>query len=183
MSTPLKTLALEEAVLNVLEKRVADALKTQRVKVQKALEEADTERQGVRLPNGEKVAAISLVDPDPKADVDDEDAFIEWVAKHHPAEVVTRTVIVTEVRPAFRKTLLDAMSQRKAAEVVTEGGEIVEVPGIKLRESTRTHSVRFEGGDAGRKAVNAAWTAGELRHLIGLRALTAGDTDQAEAEQ
>lgn len=173
-STPLKTLALEEAVLNVLEKRVADALKAQRTKVQKALEEADTERQAVRLPDGEKVAAISLVDPDPKADVDDEDAFVEWVAKHHPDEVVSRNIIVTEVRPAFRKTLLDAMNKRKAAEVVTEGGEIVEVPGIKLREGTRTHSIRFEGGDAGRDLVAQAWAAGEYRHLAGLAELTTG---------
>ncbi|MFE5037109.1 hypothetical protein [Streptomyces sp. NPDC056683] len=177
MSTPLKTLALEEAVLNVLEKKVSDALKAQRTKVQKALEEADTERQAVRLPSGEKVAAISLVDPDAKADVDDEDAFVEWVAQHHPSEIVTRTVIVTEVTPAFRKTLLDAMNQRKAAEVVTEAGEIVEVPGIKLRAGTRTHSIRFEGGDAGRDQVAAAWVAKQFSHLTGLGELTAGGAE------
>ncbi|GAA2732103.1 hypothetical protein [Streptomyces nogalater] len=177
---------LEEAVLTVLSAQVADTLKKHRVGTQTTLEDFDLEKVAVRLPNGIKVASISAVNPDPKPEVDDEDAFTEFVAEHAPDEVITRTVIVTEVRPAYREQLLQAMAKRGAAEVVSsDGGEILEVPGVVMKEGTRTHSVRFEGGDAGRKAVAAAWAAGELRHLTGLRALTAGDADsgQGGAEQ
>jgi hypothetical protein len=173
----LKALALEEAVLNIVQKRVADALKTHREKVQEVIEDTDTERQGVRLPDGTKVASISAVNPDPKPTVDDEDAFVAWVAKHHPDEVTTRRVLVTEVRPAFMKTLLETMTERKAAEAVTAGGEIVEVPGVTMKEGTRTHTLRFEDGDAGRAAVVAALSAGQFRHLDGIRELTAGGAE------
>jgi hypothetical protein len=166
--------ALTEAVLAALEKKVGSALKTHRTSMQDALEGFDIEKLGVRLPDGTKVASIVGVNPDPTPVVADEDALIEWVSQHAPDEIVTRTVVVTEIRPAYRTALFDEMTKRKAPETVTGDGEIVEVPGIKMRESTRSHQVRFEDGDTGRDLVAAAWAAGDLSHLTELRALTGG---------
>lgn len=165
---------LEEAVLTVLDKEVDAALKKTRMTTQETLETFDLEKVGVRLPDGTKVASVVGTNPPPKPEVTDEDAFVEWVVAHAPDEVVTRTVIVTEVRPAYRTQLLEQMAERKAPEVVTPDGEIHEVPGVTMKEGTRTHSMRFEGGDAGRALVAQAWATGQLRHLPRLRALTTG---------
>jgi hypothetical protein len=178
----MKTHALEEVVLTTLHGKIGDALKKHRGAMQEQLEDADVDALGVRLPNGTKVAKIVTTDPDPKPDVIDEDALIEFVATHAPDEVVTRTVIVTEIRPAYRAALVDQMTKRKAAEVVLPDGEIVDVPGVRMKASTRTHSVRFEDGDAGKDLVAAAWSAGVFTNLAGLTALTTGN-DTTGGEQ
>jgi hypothetical protein len=180
VSKNMKTHALEEVVLTALAGQISDVLKFHRGDMQEQLEDADVDALGVRLPDGTKVAKIIATDPDPKPDVIDEDALIEWVAEHAPDEVVTRTVIVSEIRPAYRNTLLDQMTKRKAAEIVLPDGEIVDVPGVRMKAATRTHSVRFEGGDAGRALVAAAWNSGALTGLTGLAALTTGTTTDAD---
>ncbi|RPE39816.1 hypothetical protein EDD90_2834 [Streptomyces sp. Ag109_O5-1] len=175
--TNLKTRALEEAVLNVLEKKVGDALTAARAATQAALEDSDVERQGVRLPDGTKVAAISVVNPDAKPDVSDKDKLVAWVAEHAPGEIVEETITVRRVRPAYLTALVKTMTERQAAEVVLESGEIVTVPGVTMKEGTRTHSLRFEGGDAGRALVAAAWASDQLRHLTALGELVAGGAE------
>jgi hypothetical protein len=178
----MKQHALEEVVLTTLHGQIGDVIKTHRSTMQEHLEDTDTDALGVRLPDGTKVAKIIATDPDPKPDVIDEDALIAFVAEHAPDEVVTRTVIVNEIRPAYRNALIEQMTKRKAAEVVLAGGELVDVPGVRMKAATRTHSVRFEGGDAGRALVAAAWNSGALLGLTGLAALTTG-TESTGGEQ
>lgn len=178
MSKSMKIHALEETVLTALSGQITDALKTYRRDMQSMLEDADVDTQAVRLPDGTKVAKIVVTDPDPKPEVVDEDELIAFVAEHAPGEIKTRTVIVTEIEPGYRNALIDQMTKRKAAEIVLPDGEIVDVPGVRMKTPTRTHSVRFEDGDAGRALVAAAWNSGALRNLVGLAELTTGtDTD------
>jgi hypothetical protein len=178
----IKTHALEQVVLTTLHAKIGDVLKKHRITMQELLEDADVDAQAVRLPNGAKVAKIVLTDPDPKPEVVDEDALIAFVAEHAPDEIVTRMVPVTEIRPAYRTALLDEMAKRKAAEAVVGEGEIVDVPGVRMKTSTRSHSVRFEDGDASKALVATAWTSGAFINLAGLAALTTG-TDTAGGEQ
>jgi hypothetical protein len=182
MSKNMKAHALEEVVLTTLHGQIGDVIKTHRSTMQEHLEDADVESLAVRLPDGTKVAKIVATDPDPKPDVVDEDALIAFVAEHAPDEVVTRTVIVNEIRPAYRNQLIDQMTKRKAAEIVLDGGEIVDVPGVRMKAATRTHSVRFEGGDVGKALVAAAWSSGAFTNLAGLAALTTG-SDTTGGEQ
>lgn len=174
MSSNLREQALEEAVVTALHKKIGDTLSGLRTGMQDTLETLDVEKLGVRLPDGQKVASIVGTNPDPKPDITDQDKFLDWVAKHAPGELVERQVTIREVRPAYLTALFAEMTKAKATEAVVEGGEVVTVDGVTMKEGTRTHSVRFEGGDEGRDAIAAAWFAGDLKHLTGLRALTAG---------
>ncbi|MHB9861901.1 hypothetical protein [Streptomyces sp. YIM S03343] len=173
MSTNLAQQALEEAVGTLLKDKVADYVKGLRTTMQETLESTDIEKLGIRLPGGRKVASVVATNPDPKPEITDEEQFLDWVAEHAPGELVERQVTIREVRPAYLTALFAEMTKAKAAEAVTSGGEIVPVNGIRMKEGTRTHSVRFEGDEA-KTAVAAAWAAGELRHLVGLRELTGG---------
>lgn len=168
----LRDHVLEETVLTLLAKKIGDALKGHRAITQTALEEEDIDRQGVRLPNGTKVATITVTDPAPTPAVTDYTALMKFVTEHAPGEIVEHTV--REIRPAYLTALMEQMTDRSAAEVVTEAGEIVEVPGVEIKTATRTHSVRFTNGDASQDAVTAALAAGELSHLSGVRALMPG---------
>lgn len=174
----LNELALTEAVITALGKKVGDKLKGIRTKMQETLEETDIEKLGIRLPDGTRVASISATNPEPTPTITDETAFLDWVAEHSPDNYVERTVTVREVRPAYLTAITAEMTKRKAAEIVGEGGEIVEVPGILLKERTRSHTVRWEDGELSTAAVEAAWASGDLNHLEGLRALTPGGGEQ-----
>ncbi|MFD0035923.1 hypothetical protein ACFVJK_48935 [Streptomyces sp. NPDC127172] len=166
--------ALEEAVLTALDKTVGEALKGHRATMQETLEALDVDKLGVRLPDGTRVASIILTDPDSKPVISDEKKFLDWVAKHAPDEVVEETITVRKVRPAYLTALTTEMTKFQAAQAVLEGGVIVDVDGITMKEATRTHSVRWKDGDTSRDAVAAAWTSGQLAHFTGLRALIAG---------
>lgn len=168
--------ALEETVLNTLEKKVGDALKGHRTTLQEALDALDFEKVtlAVRLPDGTKVASIVGINPDPKPVISDEKKFLDWVAEHAPDEVVEETITIRKVRPAYLTALTTEMTKRQAAEALLEGGVLAEVDGITMKEGTRTHSVRFEDGDVSREAVAAALASGQLAHLTSLRALVAG---------
>lgn len=174
MSSTLQAQVLEEAVLSVIGDRLGDALKAARTTTQTSLEETDVEKQGVRLPDGTKVASISAVNPDPKPEITDQEKFIDWVTKHAPGEVTERQVTIREVRPAYLTALVAEMTKAKAPEAVVEGGEVVTVDGVKMKQGTRTHSLRFEGGDEGRAKVVAALLSGDLAHLRSVKELTAG---------
>jgi hypothetical protein len=172
--TTLRDQALEQAFLNALEKKVGDTLKGVRANIQKALEETDVEKIGVRLPDGTRVASIIGTNPDPKPVISDEEKFLDWVAKHAPSEVVEETITVRKVRPAYLTALTAEMTKFQAAQAVLEGGVIVDVEGVTMKEGTRTHSLRWEDGDVSREAVAAAYASGQLAHLTSLPALVAG---------
>ena len=159
----MSTLALQEAALKTLSDRVAAELKAVRLEMQAALEVTGASRVEAKLPDGTKVGTISMSDPKPTAQVTDPDAFLGWVRKHSPANVVTR--LVTEVRPAYTSALLAEMTAAGVAEVADrETGVVEEVSGVEIRASrTRSHSARL--ADGGGEAIVEAWRSGQLAHL------------------
>lgn len=171
----LKELAQHEAVLKTLHDAIGEQLKAVRVEVQAAIDEA-AETTGVRqvdasLPDGTRVAKISLTESKPEARVVDADAFKAWVRANHPGEIERR--MVTEVRAAFESKILGEMT---AAGVPCDPATGELVPGVEFKATrARTHSVRFE--KSGRDDVARAWRAGALAHLV-LPALVAGDPEE-----
>jgi hypothetical protein len=156
-------LALEEAALKALADTVNDRLKEVKNAMQEQLVGNGISKVTATLPDGTKVATISRSDAKPAAVVIDDDVFRDFVRSIAPSEVTTR--LVTEVRPAYRTTLLAQMTAAGVARIVdTETGELHDVPGVEVRATRAlTHSVRPTTG--GKEAIAEAWRKGALAHL------------------
>lgn len=170
----LKDNATRVAVLTALYDAIGDELKAAKREtgdgLKAAKEETGTQQIAATLPDGTSVAKITLVSPDPKATVTDDEAFLAWVRDTHPTEVTRR--FVTEVRPAFVTALLKEMTAAGAAQWCDkETGEVHDVPGVELQGRASYQRLTF--GKTGRADVAAAWRAGALAGLV-LPELTAG---------
>jgi hypothetical protein len=168
----LTQLALEEAALKALADTVNDRLKEVKNAMQEQLVNNGISKVTASLPDGTKVATISRSDAKPAAVVIDDDAFLAFVRSIAPGEISTR--LVTEVRPAYRTTLLAQMTAAGVARIVdTETGELHDVPGVEVKATRAlTHSVRPTTG--GKEAIAEAWRTGQLAHL-NLLQLEAGE--------
>jgi hypothetical protein len=168
----LTQLALEEAALKALADTVNDRLKEVKNAMQEQLVDNGISKVTASLPDGTKVATISRSDAKPAAVVIDDDAFLAFVRSIAPGEISTR--LVTEVRPAYRTTLLAQMTAAGVARIVdTETGELHDVPGVEVKATRAlTHSVRPTTG--GKEAIAEAWRTGQLAHL-NLLQLEAGE--------
>lgn len=159
----LAQLALEEAALKALADTVNDRLKEVKNAMQEQLVANGISKVTASLPDGTKVATISRSDAKPAAVIIDEDAFLKWVRSIAPDEISTR--LVTEVRPAYRTSVLAQMTAAGVARIVnTETGELHDVPGVEIKATRAlTHSVRPSTG--GKEAIAEAWRTGQLAHL------------------
>lgn len=107
----------------------------------------------VKLPDGSKVATVSLTEGRTTWQVTDEPAFLAWVTDNFPSEVET----VTRVRPAF----VPAMQKMYTVEgdvVVGPSGLVAE--GVTVTAGAPFTSVRYT--PEGRTAISDAWQAGRL---------------------
>jgi len=151
---------LAEAAMTAVHKTIGDDLTGLRTTMQESLETIGIEKIGAKLPDGTKIATITVSNPQPKPTITDEQAFARFVEDIAPDEVIT----VKVVRPAYAQKLLEEMEKRGAAEMIDPGnGEILDVDGIEMKTRAASHSVTFETG--GREAILAAMLAGQLGHL------------------
>jgi hypothetical protein len=159
----LAQLALEEAALKALSDTVNDRLKEVKNAMQEQLVDNGISKVSATLPDGTKVATISRSDAKPAAVVVDDDAFLAFVRSIAPGEISTR--LVTEIRPAYRTSILAQMTAAGVARIVElETGELHDVPGVEVRATRAlTHSVRPTAG--GKEAIAEAWRNGALAHL------------------
>lgn len=159
----MKDLANAEAALKVLADAVKDQLADVRERMQKEMESSGADRVPAILPDGTKVATVSLTTPKPIARVADEEALRAWVRDHAPGEITSR--VVTEIRPAYLSSLLAQITAAGSPELPdSETGEIGQVPGVEVSAGrVTTHSVRL--AKDGATLIAAAWRAGELAHL------------------
>ena len=148
----LRSLTLHAAVLKVLADEIAARQMLVKAACAAAFTEAGASQAVPVLPDGTKVATVSLAGGDGKsASVTDDGAFLAWVKSRHPGE------IEEAVRDSYKKKLLDgAKKAGRAYDPVT--GE--PVPGITIRDSQPYVSVRLKPG--GHDAIADAWQAGEL---------------------
>jgi hypothetical protein len=134
----------------------------------------------VSLPDGTKVATVTLTQPSDRVEVVDEAAFTNWVAEHWPTEVVT----VTQVRPAFRKALLDSVAittlpdgadQVEVLNVVVDVRTGVSVDGVRVRQASKPTSFSVRYTPDGRPAIAEAWREGRLDGYRPLLELEGGE--------
>lgn len=156
----LKDAALRTAVL----KAVADALKAEaeadRHELFAALvelyKESGAKSLDVRLPDGTKVATISLAIEQSKPVVTDHGALLAWALENRPEwcrEIPARTDVA-------EAAVFESVEFTPDGQAVTSDGEIV--PGVAVTPggSPRNFSVRFE--THGRSAIAAAWSDGRF---------------------
>ncbi|MFD6873252.1 MULTISPECIES: hypothetical protein [unclassified Streptomyces] len=176
----LRELAIEEAALDLLAGRVADAKKDVRKRMQGALDAA-AQRDGVdrvaaTLPNGETVATISLRAGATGPVVTDEDALARWLHKTYPDEQWTTVRVIREVKPWKLAELVAQMDAAQAAQVHdTDTGEVHDVPGVLIKPTrARTHTLLWKKtgkAETGKAAVGEAWRSGALtRYMTALTA-------------
>lgn len=159
---------LREVALNALHKSIGGELTGIRTGVQSDLDGLGIERLGARLPDGTRVATITVSNPQPKAVVTDEKAFVAFMEDFAPTEVMTIKI----VRPAYVTKVLDEMTKFGAAQLADpNGGELADVDGVEMQTArAASHSVTWDGD--GLNAVIAAMRSGALSHIDGLPQLT-----------
>jgi hypothetical protein len=160
----LKDAAAQEAYLKTLLDVIDASYKQKRREVQELLNEAvresGTQQIAASLPDGTKIATISLTKGSAEAKVTDETAFKAWVMANYDTEIERR--FVAEVRGSFRNKLLSQMTAANSNEWADpETGVIHTVPGVAIAPArARGHSVRMTKD--GPAEVMAAWRNGQL---------------------
>ena len=169
----LKDTATKVAILDTLAKHITDQLKAAKAELETGLRtakaETGTQQIAVDLA-GTDIGKATLVQPKPQASVIDEAALIAWVREVAPSEITNR--IVTEIRPAWRKNLLDSLTAAGVIEWVDpETGVIHDVPGVEM--VGRAAHTRLTIPAEGKTAIAEAWRSGALTTVV-LPELTSG---------
>jgi hypothetical protein len=163
----LRDITLPLAVLKVIGDEIGNRVTAVKEGVKDGFAETGTTQAVPELPDGTKVATVSLAGGSTKsASVTEPNTLLAWVLQHHPGE------IEQVIRDSYLKKLLDtAKTEGRAIDPLS--GELV--PGITVRDSTPYVSVRLRPG--GKDAIIAAWRAGELTgiDLVAPEAIEASD--------
>lgn len=146
---------------------IADAAKVRkdelRDRLTQALDDVGADSVRAELPDGTRVSKSALVSPNPKASVDDEDAFAAWVDSYRPGEVVRR------VREPYKRVILEGLVATPDGTAIDPStGEVI--PGVRFRTGTSYISTRFER--EGRAAIVAAIRDGIIEPAAVLSALS-----------
>lgn len=152
----------EAALRRVVLQAISDALKAETDNDKAALfdavvdlyEATGSKSLEVRLPDGTKVATITLVIDASKPEVFDRAALTSWAVENRPewCNAIPAHVDVSE------KAAIEGVEFTPEGIAVTPGGEVV--PGLRMKRGGKPKhtSVRFE--HEGRQAIAAAWSAG-----------------------
>ncbi len=124
----------------------------------------------VRLPNGMKVATITLPEGKEYFEVANEAEFLAWMRQNHPDTIETVTVppqpemTYEQVSPKAATALLKSLTAAGEG-AIDVAGEIV--PGVQYHpvKTPSSFSVRYE--PEGKARVIDAWRTGELAGLVG----------------
>lgn len=165
----LKILTARAAVLKAIRDAIDEELSGSRSAVLEGLVDAK-ESLGVKsvdvtLPDGTKVASVTLTEPQPRISVTSEEAFANYVEARWPeeVEVVTRKT----VRPAWSKKLLARLADAGDGDAVdTETGELVD--GVTAWPAPKPSSFSLRYASGGRERIAQAYRDGQLGELADL---------------
>lgn len=159
--------ALRAAILKTVADDVEAVLAPGKDAVRDEMVDAGVEKIGATLPDGTKVASLSLCGGESAPRVTDPAAFQAWVEANRPGE------IVSSVRESYVKAVLD--EAKKAGRAVDRAsGEVI--PGITFGPTTPYVRLTFTRGDLdGRELIRRAHRRGDLNMLDSVLALPAGD--------
>lgn len=88
--------------------------------------------------DGNRIARTSLIAPQSKVSVADEEGFTVWVIQNYPTEVITTTT----VRPAFKEFFLKGLEIVGEDIIDPKTGEVV--PCVRARQGAPYVSTKFE---------------------------------------
>lgn len=180
---PLRDRNLRIALLTAVKKAVDAEIDAERADHRDMLVEKYTDEGtktfDVKLPNGPKVATVSLSVPQASMDFTDWDAFAKWAEVNAPSLIVEvpipaqpRTII-----PARKATVEHHLHQGRAREylvhfkpagqngdvVHTDTGEVV--PGVTHTPEGTPKSFSVNFTPDGKDDLARAWRSGELEHV------------------
>jgi hypothetical protein len=155
MTTP--ELARTVAALKAVGEILSGQQTAERAALLDALSEAGIKQQEVTLPDGSKLASISVAAGRTTARVADQEAFLEWVFENHPTQI--ETLKTTRVRPAYERSVLE--SAKKAGEPIDSTGEVV--PGIEVGDGEPYLVTKL--ADGAHQRVLSAIQAGSIQPL------------------
>lgn len=145
---------------------ISDEMKERRETLTQTLLEryADDEVKSysVSLPNGEKVASITITEPKPK-EVINERELVAWLEDAGRDDLI-RTVEIPATTE--RKPIAGVLDKLEAT--VTDEGVYVTPDGVPVdgamlrREAPKSFTVRYANGNDSKQALLDAWRAGEL---------------------
>lgn len=179
---------LRFALLKAIADAVAEELANERAghtaDLLERYDDEGTKGFDVKLPDGTKVATITLSVPKaPGVTVDDEEAFKAWCVAnmptavdvipmggseawdeviHHPA---TQPYTLTVLDSTMVAALLKGARYVKGVGVVDEAGQLIDGVTYQGPGRPKSFSVRYE--DGGREALAEAYRDGEVNHLLG----------------
>jgi len=117
----LKDAAARAAMLAALHSAVGDELAAAKKEVDAGLKaakkESGTTQIAAELPDGTRVAKVTLVSPDPAATVTDDKAFLAWVREVHPQQIHSRLVVEHRARKLGLGLHLNALAVAAAHEL------------------------------------------------------------------
>jgi len=125
----------------------------------------------VNLPDGTKIATITLPEGKEFFEVHDEVAFLEWVKANHP-NLLEEVVVPPQpemrfqrVEPAKAKKFLAGLDHEGELPFDPATGEVPDGVTYKPVGRPKSFQVRYES--EGRDRVIAAWQQGDLTQLFG----------------
>ena len=151
------------AALKVLRDKVSAAYDQARHDAREALDPGD--RKTAYLPSGASIGTVTYTDGKTTAKIIDEAAFLAWVQRNAPDEIVTTKV----VRWSYTNAVMSRCVSDDGEAIHGETGEVI--PGIGFVTSASYVSARQS--DEQLEAFVKAYTAGELATTLG--ALVATD--------
>jgi hypothetical protein len=178
----------DENLRIALTKAIADAMAGAMAKLREAhfatlleqYDEVGTKQFSVALPDGTKVATITLTEKKEAFEVTDEIAFLTWAQENLPEDAIHEVVVppvpemrFIEVDPKAQAALIKRLDHRGDLAFDPETGQAVD--GITYRPAGRPSqfAVTYVNKDEGRERLIDAWRAGDLAELVGTDVLPA----------
>lgn len=164
-------LALTKAIADV----IAESMATMRADhfdvLMQHYEDSGTKSFTVKLPDGTKVASITLSEQKESYDVVDDAAFLDWAREHDPDMVRTISappvpaLEYQEVKPAAKAAFLRRLQHSGSLPFDPVTGEVPDGVEYKPAGRPKSFSVRYEPD--GRAQVIDSWRTGQLTDLVG----------------
>lgn len=157
----MKQQNLRTVALHALAKLVGEAKDDARADTFTGLKELHAETGSksldVTLPDGTKVASISLTEGKPTPEIVDRQAYLAWAQQQHPDMVEH----VTRVREAYEKKLMEH-AKKTGDPVDPDTGEFI--PGMRVRPAP-DEPKSFSVNKLDTQAIAQAWRSGQIEPL------------------
>jgi len=164
-------LTLMKAVADTVAKFMAEAREQRLPDLLDFYDDNGSKSLSVRLPDGTKVATISLPEKKEFFEVTDKVAFLTWAREHHPEWI--ETVVVPPQPEITYEEVSETQANRYLKGLAHQGdvafdgktGEVVDGVTYHPKGRPTSFSVLWEG--EGKERIIDAWRTGQLAEIVG----------------